>query len=271
LHNLIKGMKKTQKIFIFLSLIAVTVISGCSGFNKILKSEDTDLVYDSAMEYYKRGDYARALQLFDKIIVMVKGTEKEEPLSYYYAQCYYNQKNYFLANYYFRSYHKKFPYSERAEECFFLAALCKYKESSTYSLDPTPTTEAISEIQSFINLYPNSERVEECNGYIDELRAKLEKKDYEIAMMYFRMSEYKAAIVCFENILQDFPDTKKREEIYFNIITSKYEYAKNSIFEKRAERYKEVVDFYYKFETTFPESIYLEKAKEYYNLAKKQI
>ncbi len=271
MHDILKGMKKIQKYFIALSFLVVLIVSGCSGFNKILKSEDTDLIYNTAVEYYEKGDYSRALQLFDKIIVMVKGTDREEPLSYYYAQCYYNQKDYFLANYYFRSYHRKFPYSARAEESYFLAALCKYKESSTYSLDPTPTTEAINEIQSFINLYPNSDKVPECNAYIDELRAKLEKKDYEIAMMYYRMEEYKAAIVCFENILKDFPDTKKREEIYYNIISSKYEYAKSSIYEKRVERYKEVVDFYYKFETTFPESDYLQKAKQYYNLAKKQI
>jgi outer membrane protein assembly factor BamD len=85
-----------------------------------------------------------------------------------------------------------------------MSAYCKYKESPSYSLDQTPTFEAINELQLFVNQYPESQKVARCNQLIDELRNKLEEKEYRIARMYFRMQEYKAAIVSYENVLKDF-------------------------------------------------------------------
>jgi outer membrane protein assembly factor BamD len=261
-------MKLLKLKGLLLLTLGVMLFTSCSEYNKILKSNDKELIYEEAMRLYENESYSRALQLFDRIAVHVKGTDKEAPLNYYYAQCYYLQYDYTLANYYFMKYAKQFPFSTQAEECYFLAALCKYKESSVYSLDPTPTNDAITQLQGFINYYPNSDKVEECNKYIDELRAKLEEKDYKIAMMYLRMEEYKAAVVCFNNILKDIPDTQHKEEILYNVVRAKYEYAKNSVSDKKAERYKEVIDAYYKFISLYPDSEYGRSVESYFKVAK---
>ena len=46
-------------------------------------------------------------------------------------------------------------------------------------LDQTNTYDALKELQLFINTYPNSSRIPECNDLIDKLRTKLEYKDYQ--------------------------------------------------------------------------------------------
>ncbi|MDR2083928.1 MAG: outer membrane protein assembly factor BamD [Bacteroidales bacterium] len=260
---------KLSKYLIIISLTSfLLLVSSCSNYSKILKSDDKDLIYNEAMVQYEKGNYINALQLFDKILMLVKGTDKEEPVSYYYAQCYYEQGDYILANYYFRKYARQYIHSPRAEESAFLAAMCKYYQSSTYSLDPSPTTDAISELQAYINAYPNSDRIELCNSYIDELRAKLEEKDYQIALMYLRMDEYKAAVVCFENILKDFPDTKHREDIYYYLVKAKYEFAKNSVESKKTERFDDVYNAYTKFISNFPDSRYIAEIEQYNKAAK---
>jgi outer membrane protein assembly factor BamD len=43
---------------------------------------------------------------------------------------------------------------------------------------------------------------------IDELNYKLEFKAYENARQYYKMADYKAADIAFENVLNDFPATK---------------------------------------------------------------
>ncbi|MDD4142038.1 MAG: outer membrane protein assembly factor BamD [Bacteroidales bacterium] len=269
-------MKRKNIIIAFILLLScVVTLPSCSntktGFTKLLKSDDRDLMFNEAVAYYEKGSYVKALQLFDRIAVLVKGTDKEEPLNYYYAQCYYEQSDYVLANYYFKRYVSQFPFSRRADECAYLAAICKYMESSSYSLDPTPTTEAISELQSYINTYPQSDKIEMCNVYIDELRNKLEEKDYQIALMYYKMEEYKASVVCFNNILKDYPSTTHREEIMYRIVCAQYEFAKNSVTDKKKDRFKDVVTSYQKFLSAFPESKYLSIVEDYYNLAKKNI
>jgi len=261
-------MNQHKKLLTLTLVGLLLIISACSNYAKILKSEDRDIIFDEAIVQYEKGNYIKALQLFDKIMLFVKGTDKEEPLNYYYAQCYYQQSDYILASYYFRKYVRQYPIGERTEECAFLSAMCKYYQSSTYSLDPTPTTDAISELQAYINVYPDTEKLEDCNGYIDELRAKLEEKDYKIALMYLRMDEYKAAVVCFDNILKDYPGTKHREEIFYYLVKAKYEYAKNSVDSKKVERFDDVYNSYTKFVSNYPTSKYLAEVEQYSAAAK---
>lgn len=54
-----------------------------------------------------------------------------------------------------------------------------YKTSPGYRLDQSNTEKAIDGFQLFVNTYPNSKRVEECNKLIDECRAKIEFKSFE--------------------------------------------------------------------------------------------
>ena len=249
------------KYRLILSGLLLFFAVSCGKYQKLLKSTDNDLKYTKAMAYYEHGDYYRALQLFDQLIPIVRGTEKAELMHYYYANSHYEQGDYVLASYYFKRFARNFPSSTYAEEASFMSAYCKYKESPSYSLDQTPTFEAINELQLFVNQYPESQKVARCNQLIDELRNKLEEKEYRIARMYFRMQEYKAAIVSYENVLKDFPGTKYREQILFDIFRSYVFYAQRSIPDKQAERFSGARDAYITFITTFPDSKMIREAQ----------
>jgi outer membrane protein assembly factor BamD len=169
---------------LFILYIAVFLcVSGCGKQRKLLKSSDNDLKYESAILYFNKKDYYRALQLFDQLGAIYRGTARGERILYYQAYCYYEQSDYMLAGVYFQRFAKSYPNSKDAEECFFMSAFCKYRLSPRYSLDQTNTYEALSEFQAFLNKYPNTSRKNECNKYIDLLRAKLSKKDFEIARL----------------------------------------------------------------------------------------
>lgn len=232
----------------------------CSSFHKLLKSTDNELKYTKALEYYEKGNYSPAQQLFEQIQAFYKGTDKAEKIAYYTANCYYKQKDYILAGYYYKTFATNFSTSIYAEEAYYLSAYCSYLESPRSSLDQTSTKEAISSLQLFINQHPKSERVAECNKLIDELRAKLEKKDIDIAMLYFRMSDYKASVVSLNNVLKDYPDTKSKELILYSILSAKYQYAINSVYDKRRERLNAASDAYDELVAGFPVGEYTEKA-----------
>jgi outer membrane protein assembly factor BamD len=222
----------------------------------VLKGTDNELKYEMAIDLYEKGDYYRAIQLFDQLIAIYRGTDRLENINYYYAQCYYKQEDYLLASYYFKRFAQNYPSSERAEECMYLNAYCYYLDSPRYSLDQTNTYEAIKEMQLFINLYPDSERIPECNAIIDELRGKLEKKAIEIGIQYFKTRHYKAAITSLEAVLDDFPDTKNREKILYFVMKSYYYYAINSVEEKKEERYQQAIEIYNDIMYLFPDTKY---------------
>ncbi len=263
-------MFKKAPLYILIILFSVGLYS-CSKYSKISKSADFKFKYEKAMEYYEHEDYYHALNLFDQVIPFYRGTDEAEDIAFKYSYAYYYQGDYVLASYYFSRFAKTFPRSEKAEEASFLTAYCKYLDSPRYSLDQTNTYDAINGLQLFINAYPQSSRIEECNSLIDELRAKLQKKDFEMAKLYLKMRKYKAAVSSFENLLSEYPDTEMREDAMFYMIQAYYYYASKSVRSKRAERYAEAMDTYNTFIKLYPESKHNRDVEYMTQRARKQL
>ena len=169
--------------------------------------------------------------------------------------------DYILAAHYFDSYAKTFGNSNRKEEAVFMGAYSNYLMSPTYRLDQTYTAKAIEEMQLFVNNFPTSDKVEQCNDYIDEMRKKLEIKSFEEGKLYFKIRQYQAAITSFKNVLIEYPDTKNIEEIYYFVIKSAYLLAENSIYEKKKERFEETLKYYNQFKKRYPRSKYLKQLR----------
>jgi outer membrane protein assembly factor BamD len=260
-----------RKIILPISIVSLFVLASCSSYQKLLKSADNDLKYEKAIGYYEAKDYTRALQLFDQITPFFKGTDKAERIAYYYAYCNYNQDDYVMGNYYFKRFATSYPNSPYTEECAYMAAYCNYQESPRSNLDQTSTYDAIKDLQLFINKYPKSDKVAHANELMDELRAKLEKKDFDIGMLYFKMEDYKASIQIFKNLVKDYPDSKHREDVFYYILKSNYKYASKSIAVKRKERFIATVEAYDDLATSFPKSEYLKEVRYMQKTAQKEI
>lgn len=232
-----------------------------------MKSSDYNEKYDAAVAYYEKEDYYRAVSLFEDIENIYKASEKGQKIQFYMSYCYYNQGNHVLAGHYFRNFAQRFPYNKHAEECEYMAAYCSAVLSPETSLDQTYTVKAIDEMQAFINKYPGSTRIEECNRIIRKLRNKLETKSFEAASLYFKIGDYKAATVAFKNSLDDYPDSPYRENIRFLLLKAWYLYAEKSVARKQQERYQNCVNEYFALVAEYPSSEYMKEAKKIYESA----
>lgn len=222
-------------------VLAISLLVGCNKYEKVLKGSDFDAKYKVAMDSYNKGDYDRAVQFFENLTMYYRGRDKAENVSWYYAQALFKTKDYRSAGYQFKSFVKMFPYSSHAEEALFRSAYCKYIESPTYTLDQTLTKEAISDFETYLEKYPSSTHTPEINGYLDEMRAKLMKKEYEIAYGYYKIEAYHAAYVSFGNFINNYPESASKEDAMYYMIKSGYELAINSQEAKVEERTKQVV------------------------------
>ncbi len=254
-------IKRGFRILFFVFLV---VLTSCGQFHKVQKSKDNNLKYKTAIEYYEAKKFYRAISLFEDLRVVYKGTDKDEEIHFYIANSYYIKKDYMLASYYFDEYAKNFPLSYRIEEIKYLSAYCYYLDSPKYTLDQANTELAMVKLQDFINQYPESEHLADCNRLLDDLRAKLEKKAYETALLYFKISDYQAATVSFKNVLKNFPETTYQEEILYHILISNHIFASKSVTEKQVERYASVFQAYDELIKHFPESKYLTEAENIY-------
>jgi outer membrane protein assembly factor BamD len=227
-----------------------------------LKSEDVSIKFIEATKMYEAKKYAKALRLFDQIAPAYKGKPQAERMFYMYAQSLYKTEQYYLAGYQFESFVSSYPKSEKVEESAFLGAKCFSELSPVYTLDQTDTYKAIDKLQNFIDIYPESTNVAEANLLVKELREKLELKAYENAKTYNNVSDYKAAMVAFDNFIINFPGTPYKEKALFYKLDSAYNLAINSYQNKMEERLISAKAAYTGFVKYYNNSEYKPKADE---------
>ncbi len=241
--------------FGFLSLsIFIFLFTSCTGYEKLLKSDDFDKKFVKAKEYYNEGDYAKALPLLDQLLTVKVGTPQEEEIRYYIAYSHYGQSEFLISSTLFKNFFISFPRSYRSEECLYMSAYSLYKSSPRYELDQTYTNKALQDFQYFVDTYPKSDRIPECNRLMDEMRKKLEIKLLESADLYFRTQNYQAAAVTYENVLDDFPETAEAENVGLLIIRSYFNYASQSVVCKKPFRYEKTIESYNDFIERYPSS-----------------
>lgn len=254
-------LKKVNLFYIFVILL---VTSACSGYEKLLKSNDYELKYKKAFEYYADEDYSKAMNLFEQLIPVYRGTQRADSVNFYHAMCNYNMGDYLLAGHHFKNFATIYGNSPFAEDAEYLSAYCHYKNSPRPSLDQESTYKAIEAFQLFMIKYPNSERMEDANRIIKELENKLVEKSYMSAKLYYDLGNYKASIIALNNSLIEYPNTKFREEIKYLILKSHFLLADNSVESKRRERFQETLDEYYSFVDEFPNSEYIKDVNKIY-------
>jgi len=259
-----------KKLHIIPALSALLLFASCSTYQSVLKGSDFKKKYEYAKRYYEEKNYSKALPLLEETMVYVRGQKDAEDVYYMYAMCYAGVKDYQTAYYYLSNFTSTYPLSKYAEEAAYMGGYCLAQDSPRSQLDQSSTIGAIAELQSFVNRYPNSSRVNACNELIETLRKKLEVKSFNSALLWYNIEYYNSAIVAFKTFLNSFPDSRLDAEASYYLVLSAYKYAQNSVDEKKKERYEEAIKYYYNFADRFKESARLKEAEAIFNLCQKE-
>ena len=265
LQNNLFNMKK--HLFLLMLLSGLLSFVSCSKYQKLLKTNDYVLMYEKSFEYYNKGNYSRATELFDRIASVYKGTEKGDSTAFFQAMSYFKQDDFLNGAFHFDSFYKTFPYSHFAEEALFMSGYCLYKISPKPELDQNQTMEAIEVLVEFMRKFPSSKYVAAAHGYISVLQDKLVEKSYMSAKLYYDLGDYKASATSLVIALNEYPETIYREEMMFMTLKSKFLYAQKSIEEKKKERFQDALDEYMSFAAEYPESDYNKEAQSIYDVA----
>jgi len=263
-------MNRKYGVIFIVSVIAV-LFSSCSGFDKILKSNDYELKYKKSIEYMNKKDFYRASQLLEQITTVYQGTVRDDSVNYFMAKCFFGMEDYESAATLFESFRNKFPRSVFTEESEFLYAFSFFKQSPRIELDQTSTANTIVQMQEFTFKYPKSPKMDEAKKIIKEMRGKLMEKSYLSSKLYFDMGgeNYRAAVVALKKAINEYPDSKHHEEQLYMIVKASFEYANNSIPDKKRERFQEMVDNYYTLIAEYPETKYKQEVDNMLAIATK--
>ena len=254
-------MVRNTKIITLLvtAVAALAVLTGCSEYSRVIKSHDINVKYDYAKKAYDEGKYVQAYTLLGDLITPLKGSAKGEEALYLLAMSYYNSKDYLNSGVYFKSYYNRYPKGIYTEDARYYAGYGYYLDSPVSQLDQTETLKAIEELQGFIDYFPKSDRVESARNAIFELQDKLTFKELENAQLYYNLgtymgNNYESCVIVVDNALRQYPYSKYREELEWLKLKAKYQEARQSVAERQADRYRDVIDEYYSYVNNFPDS-----------------
>lgn len=266
-------MRRYTYIYMLLSAL---LLSSCGEYQRVLKSTDPDYHLEFAKRAFEEKKYTQAATALEPVVTVFKGTEKAEDALYLLALSNYENKDYETSGTWFKTYYNRFPKGKYTELARYFCGYGYYLDSPDPQLDQTGTLLAIQELQSFLDYFPRSDKVSLAQNAIFELQDKLTLKQLENAQLYYNLgtylgNNYESAIIVARNAIKDYPYSKYKEDLELLILKAKYQEARESVNEKKADRYSEVVDEYYSFINNYPDTPNREEADNIFKIASRYI
>jgi outer membrane assembly lipoprotein YfiO len=149
-----------------------------------------------------------------------------------------------------------YPIHKRAYYAQFKLGMCHFYQMHGPDRDQTETHEAITELTTFVQRYPNKDEnplLDEGRARLREARDRLSDSDYRVAYFYLRTQKYPpAAIDRFNSILKTDPEYSRRDAVYFYLAQALL----------KVNRTAEALPYLDRLITEFEASEYLEEARK---------
>jgi len=151
----------------------------------------------------------------------------------------------------FREFLMFYPTNARADYAQYKLALAHFRQMRAPQRDQTETREAIKELETFVDRYPNSSLQGEVKNKLREARDRLSQADYEVGFFYYRQRWYPGAVDRFRVLLKQDPTFTGRDAVYFYLAESLL----------KAKQRAAALPYYEKLVEEFQQSEYLMDAK----------
>lgn len=102
---------------------------------------------------------------------------------------------------------ERYPESALVDDAKFQLAQASLKGTFRPQYDQSPAKGAIKELEEFVRKNPASDLSAEALERLQTLRQRRAQHDFEVAQFYEKRRAYDAALVYYENIVQDYAET----------------------------------------------------------------
>ena len=158
----------------------------------------------------------------------------------------------------FREFLSFYPTNRRSDYAQYKLGLAHFRQMKGPQRDQTETREAVKELQTFVDRYPNSSLMPEASGKLRESKDRLDQSNYLVGYFYYRQRWYPGAIDRFQSVLKEDPQFTNRDAVYF--------YLADSLLKLKKETgAAEALPYLEKLVQEFEQSEYLEEAHKRIN------
>lgn len=234
-------MSPARTVF-FLTVIGLGLI-GCASQRKDSDRDNIEVRFDRGVAHFEKKRWARAAEDFKWVVMNNPASTIAAEAQYSYAECLFKQKLYIEAQVEYERLIRQWASTQHLVEARYRIVECLVAQSPAYYFDQKSTTDAINELQGFIDDFPSSPQREEAEARIQELREKIARKHYESSRLYLKWRRPSSARLYLESILAQFYDTSYADRARIGMVVSyileeDIENARQYL-EESADRFKE--------------------------------
>ncbi|MBR5902139.1 outer membrane protein assembly factor BamD [bacterium] len=154
---------------------------------------------------YKR--YQIAEKIFKKILENAPYSEAAPAAQYSLGLAQYNLKKYGEARESFETVCQNFPTSQLVDDSAFMLGIVDSAAAVAADYDQTSTDRAIASFRNYIREFPTAEHVGDAQAHIRALRDRKAQSLYDQAYYYDYSGHAKSAIMHYELLISEYPDT----------------------------------------------------------------
>lgn len=195
------------------SVYLVFTLNACRS-SDVVQNYSAEERFELGKQKFDNEDYLEAIQDFNAVILQYPGSSVADDAQFFLGECRFRRGEYLLAAYEYETLKRNMPASPLLPLALNNIGLSYYKLSPKSPLDQNYTKKAIDEFQNFLEYFPTHELAPHAEAKIQELNNRLAKKDYDTAVLYMKMENYKAATFYFDSVLEKFHDSEYAERAY---------------------------------------------------------
>jgi len=196
-----------------LGLLALFTLQGCASAPKPNRS--TEELLADAEQAFSQKKYERAISDWKLVKEKFPSPDISARVELGIADAYFLDKEYIEAAAEYEGFRKLHPRHEQADYALYRLGMSHYKQITGIDTDQTPLQNALTLFESYMVQYPGGKFRDEVKGLIADCRDKQVQYEIYVGRFYVKTGSPKSGLARLEKVLKDFPDMKRRDEVYY--------------------------------------------------------
>ena len=200
-------------------LICISIfLSSCGISNPFDDNIPYKTRFDDGLVFFEEEKYVKSSQQFNIIVERASHTDLGDDALFFLAESYFLNEDYDLALIEFEKLVSRMGFSPYIEKSRWRICETLMLLSPNFYHDQDSSLKAITQIQEFLDDFPNSEYSKDADKLINELRTRLAEKNMETGKLYIKLKAYDSAMTSYEVVVNEYYDTKFFNDANMEII-----------------------------------------------------
>ena len=201
-------------------MAVVLLLSGCSSFNRLLGGRPNTIapaakLYEDGERLLLENKNEAAREQFSWLVERHPESDLAPVARFLVGETYFRSKDFEKAVPEFETFVTLYPSNQIADFGQYRLARAYFDQMPTLERDQKITSQALTEFQKLIRLYPESRYAPDAIVKIEACRLRLAQKELWIAAFYMRQGKYESALPRLDTVLRDYGRTPAAAEALY--------------------------------------------------------